>query len=138
MGTALPIRNRASRRGLALITVLLMTAVMMILVGALLTGYHLFVYDLCLLLLAAAVVCADLAERKSLLKEKALTGVLLLLYMPPLHNSLINHQVYALMCVPMTALLVVIGRIVSRANSQHSLAANFAPDDELNGERLCA
>lgn len=108
------------------------------LVGALLTGYHLFVYDLCLLLLAAAVICADLAERKSLQKEKALTGVLLLLYMPPLHNFLINRQVYALLCVPMTVLLVVIGRIVKRANSQHLSTAKFALDDELNEDRLCA
>jgi hypothetical protein len=38
MGTARPIQNRNSRRGLALITVMLMTAVMMILVGVLLTN----------------------------------------------------------------------------------------------------
>src|SRR5271166_3809626 len=38
MGTALPIQNRGSRRGLALVTVMLMTAVMMILVGVLLTN----------------------------------------------------------------------------------------------------
>ena len=38
MGTARPIHNRAFRRGMALVTVMLMTAVMMILVGALLTN----------------------------------------------------------------------------------------------------
>ena len=94
------------------------------LAGALLTSYHLFVYDLCLLLLAAAIVCGELARRKALLSQKLLTSVLIVLFIPPLHHLLIVRHRYALMCLPILALLGIVISIVAKLRSlrpEHAL-----------------
>ncbi len=73
-------------------------------VVALLTGYHSFVYDLILLLLPCAIVCSELARRKSLLSDRTLALVLVIFFVPTIHRELILHQIYALMCLPMVLL----------------------------------
>ena len=81
-------------------------------VVALLTGYHLFVYDLILLLLPCAIVCGELARRKSLLRDTPLTLVLIVFFVPTIHRELILHHIYALMCLPMLFLFVNVMRKV--------------------------
>jgi hypothetical protein len=81
-------------------------------VVALLTGYHLFVYDLILLLLPCAIVCGELARRKSLLSDTPLTLVLIVFFVPTIHRELILHHIYALMCLPMVFLFVNVMRKV--------------------------
>jgi hypothetical protein len=80
------------------------------LVAVLLAGYHLFVYDLILLLLPCAIVCGELARRKSLLSDTSLTVVLIVFFVPTIHRELILHHIYALMCVPMLFLFVSVMR----------------------------
>ena len=104
------------------------------LAATLLTGYHLFVYDLCLLLLAASIICGELAHRKSLMNDKALTGILLVLFMPPLHNWLIDHQVYAVMCLPILILIGLVIRIVSRPDPLQSIPSG-CPGHDSNPTR---
>ena len=82
-------------------------------IAALLTGFHAFIYDLSILLLPVAIVCGELAKRKTLLSNRALNGVLLVLFVPPLHHVLISYHVYALMGVALVVLFVAVARTVS-------------------------
>jgi hypothetical protein len=83
-------------------------------IASLLTGYHLFVYDLSLLLLPVSIVCGELASRNRLLKNAALNVTLLVLFLQPIHNVLATHHIYAVMCVPVVGLLFGVRKIVSR------------------------
>ncbi len=83
-------------------------------IAALLTGFHAFIYDLSLLLLPVAIVCGELAKRKTLLSNRALNAVLIVLFVPPLHHVLISYHVYAIMGVALVALFVIVASIVSR------------------------
>jgi hypothetical protein len=85
------------------------------LVAALLTGYHLFVYDLTLLLLPIAIVCGELARGTRLLSNTILNLVLVLFFVPTIHRELILHHIYALMCIPLIVLYVVVMRIVANS-----------------------
>jgi len=107
------------------------------LAGTLLTGYHLFIYDLCLLLLAAAIVCGELAQRKALLNDNVLTATLLVLFIPPLHNFLIVHHKYAIMGLPILVLLGIIIRLVGRADTPQPLRSLLSsPDGDLTRESV--
>ena len=86
-------------------------------VVALLTGFHSFVYDLILLLLPCAIVCGELARRKSLLRDTTLAIVLVIFFVPTIHRELILHQIYALMCLPMFALLINLMRKIQLPSS---------------------
>jgi hypothetical protein len=108
------------------------------LVGSLLTGYHLFVYDVCLLLLAAAIICGELAQRNSLLDDKVLTCTLLVLYLPPLHHLLIVYHIYATLCLPMLVLLAIIIRLVARSGSSQPGSNLSKPRCDPNRERVWA
>jgi hypothetical protein len=82
-------------------------------IAALLTGYHSFVYDLSLLLLPVAIVCSELAKRKILLSNLALNGVLLVLFVQPIHYVLTTHQIYAVMCLPVVVFFVIVVKVVA-------------------------
>ena len=84
------------------------------LAATLLTGYHLFVYDVSLLLLAGAIICGALARRNFWKQDKALIGVLLVLFLPPVHQLLIAYHIYALMCLPILALIGIVIRLAAR------------------------
>jgi len=71
----------------------------------LLSSYHLYNYDLILLLLPIAIVCGELAVRQRLLSATALNVTLIALFIPPLHRLLLLHSIYGLMCVPVIMLL---------------------------------
>jgi hypothetical protein len=83
-------------------------------IATLLTGYHSFVYDLSLLLLPVAIVCGELAKRKMLLSNLPLNAALVVLFVPPVHHVLIVYHIYALMCVPVVALLVCVVTVAVR------------------------
>ncbi|MGO8792466.1 MAG: glycosyltransferase family 87 protein [Terriglobia bacterium] len=69
------------------------------LLASLLSTYHLHNYDLTLLLLAIPIICG---ERLSRVARWAIAAILI----PPLHLLLMTHGIYALMFVPVTALLL--------------------------------
>jgi hypothetical protein len=92
-------------------------------IAALLTGYHSFVYDLSLLLLPVAIVCGELAKRKTLLSNRTLNATLILLFVPFVHRVLIGYHVYALMCVVLVALYVNVASIVTRHSTGPPLNA---------------
>jgi hypothetical protein len=84
-------------------------------VATLLTGFHLFVYDLSLLLLPVCLVCGELAKRKALLRSTILNATLVVLFVPLVHHLLIVSHLYALMSlVLLTLLMVMLGVIVQR------------------------
>jgi Glycosyltransferase family 87 len=74
---------------------------------ALITGIHMFFYDLSLLLLPAAIICGQLAREGKLLSHRALSVILIILFVPPFHRLLIIHAVYALMFIPVLGLFLV-------------------------------
>ena len=79
------------------------------LLAALLASYHLYNYDLTLVLLPVAIVCGELAQRGQLLSGTVLlTLTLLVLFFPPVHFVLVTNGIYALMFVPILLLFLVI------------------------------
>jgi hypothetical protein len=83
-------------------------------IATLLTGYHSYDYDLSLLLLPVAVVCGELAKRKILLSTRTLNTALIVLFVQPIHYGLLTHHIYALMCLPVVVLFVVVIKIAER------------------------
>jgi glycosyl transferase family 87 len=83
-------------------------------VATLLTGYHAFVYDLSLLLLPVAIVCGELAKRKTLLGNLTLNTTLVVLFVQPIHYVLMTHHVYAIMGAPVVAFFVSVVRLAAR------------------------
>lgn len=83
-----------------------------VVVAALLTGFHSFVYDLSLLLLPIAIVCGEMAKRQKLLSNSVLNTLLIVLFVPPVHHLLIVRHIYSVMCVALLLLLGVILKIL--------------------------
>lgn len=79
-------------------------------IAAFLTGHHAFVYDVCILLLPIAIVCSELAKRKTLMSNSTFNICLLILFVPPAHHILIVYHVYALMFLPLAVILAVVMR----------------------------
>ncbi len=77
------------------------------LLATLLASYHLYNYDLVLLLLPIAILCGELAARGRLLSSTALNLTLIALFIPPLHRLLLLHNLFGLMCVPVIMLLMI-------------------------------
>ena len=97
-------------------------------VATLLTGFHLFVYDLSLLLLPVCLVCGELAKRKALLRSTTLNATLFVLFVPLVHHLLIVSHLYALMSVVLlTLLMVMLGVIIQRPTGR-------AVDERLSRE----
>ena len=76
------------------------------LLATLLASYHLYNYDLTLLLLPMAIICSELAMRGRLLRATILNMALIALFVSPLHRFLLLYSIYPLMCVPIVILLV--------------------------------
>jgi hypothetical protein len=82
------------------------------LLATLLASYHLYNYDLTLLLVPVAIVCGNLAQRMRLLHGNAvLTTVLAILFLPWVHFFLLKQAVYALMAIPILVLFFVVVRL---------------------------
>jgi glycosyl transferase family 87 len=91
-------------------------------IAALLTGYHSFVYDLSLLLLPVAIVCGELAKRKTLLGNLTLNSTMVVLFAQPIHYVLMTHHLYAVMGVPVVALYASAVRIAARGQKNREAA----------------
>jgi hypothetical protein len=74
--------------------------------AALLCSYHLYNYDLTLLLLPISIICGELAGQGRSLFRPMLLVALIALFVPPLHHWLLLHGVYALIFVPILMLLI--------------------------------
>jgi hypothetical protein len=83
----------------------------MAILAVLLVSYHLYNYDLTLLLLPVSIMCGELAGAGRVLFRPLLLAALIALFIPPLHRLLLLHRVYALMFVPITMLFVEIVRV---------------------------
>ena len=77
------------------------------LIATVLTSFHVYNYELTVLLLPIAIVCSELTRHRMLRNEKALTAALSVLFIAPLHRLLSLKDVYALMCLPVLAMLWV-------------------------------
>ena len=82
-------------------------------IASLMTGIHLFFYDLSLLLLPVAIICAQLAREGKLLRNRALAFTLIVLFVPPFHRLLIVHAIYALMFIPVLGLFLITLNLLS-------------------------
>jgi hypothetical protein len=82
-------------------------------IASLMTGIHLFFYDLSLLLLPVAIICAQLAREGKLLRNRALPFALIILFVPPFHRLLIVHAIYALMFIPVLGLFLITLNLLS-------------------------
>lgn len=79
------------------------------LLATLLVSYHLYNYDLTLLLLPIAVLGGELARRERRLQSQpALATALVILFVPPLHRFLLLHSLYALMAIPIAGLFCTV------------------------------
>jgi len=77
--------------------------------ATLLASFHLYNYDLTLLLLPISVACGELARRERLLSSPIpLSAALVILFIPPLHRLLLLHGVYALMVIPILGLFCTV------------------------------
>jgi hypothetical protein len=91
--------------------------------AALLASYHLYNYDLTLLLLPLAIICSELAKRRRLLSAPTVfTLALVLLFIPPLHRLLLLHSIYGLMSIPILTIFLAVPRL-NRLDFIHSKAA---------------
>jgi len=79
--------------------------------AAQLASYHLYNYDLTLLLLPVSIVCGELAGQERALLRPVLLVTLVALFIPPLHRLLLLHSMYALMFVPILMLFLEIIRV---------------------------
>jgi len=82
-------------------------------IASLMTGIHLFFYDLSLLLLPVAIICGQLAREGKLLRNRALPFALIALFVPPFHRLLIVHAIYALMFIPVLGLFLITLNLLS-------------------------
>jgi len=77
--------------------------------ATLLVSYHLYNYDLTLLLLPIAIVCGEFARRdRPLSSQPVLSAALVILFIPPLHRLLLLHGLYALMAIPIVGLFCTV------------------------------
>jgi Glycosyltransferase family 87 len=72
--------------------------------ATLLSSYHLYNYDLTLLLLPTAILFSEMVRRGLSLGRSIIGAALIVLFLPPLHRLLFLHSVYALMGVPVAIL----------------------------------
>jgi Glycosyltransferase family 87 len=81
-------------------------------IATLLTSYHLYNYDVTLLLLSLAIACSELGQQKRLrTSSPLLPGVLIVILIHPLHTVLVKQSIYALMFVPIFVLYLLICRM---------------------------
>jgi Glycosyltransferase family 87 len=93
-------------------------------IGALLASYHVYTYDLSLLLLPISIVFAKLVLQRGSLPVP-LIAILGLLFVPPLHLWLVVHRLYALMFIP-TAILFAITLRLPRSQPEQTRAISGA------------
>ena len=99
-------------------------------VATFLVSFHLYTYDLTVLLLPVSIVCGELVQRGRLFVESTtLNVVLIVLFLPPVHIFLLTQEIYALMFLPIVVLFVVIVRL---ANTE-SLLREDARDTAQRG-----
>ena len=80
--------------------------------ATLLASYHLYNYDVTLLLLPVTIAFSELTEQKRLLARSSLmSAVLIILFIHPLHTVLIKHSVYAVMFAPIFLLFLTTVRM---------------------------
>ncbi|MBZ5612968.1 MAG: DUF2029 domain-containing protein [Acidobacteriia bacterium] len=96
--------------------------------ATLLSSYHLYNYDLTLLLLPIAILFSEMVRRGLPLGRSTIGAALIVLFIPPLHRLLLLHSIYALMGAPVALLYVRalwLGRTgVSAAHSGPSLRSS--------------
>ena len=82
--------------------------------ATLLASFHLYTYDLTVLLLPITITCGKLAERGAPFQGKAaLNAVLLVLFLPPVHFFLLTQKIYALMFLPIFVLFLFVLRLMN-------------------------
>lgn len=94
--------------------------------AALLASYHLYTYDLSLLLLPIALLLTEVRGLRPSLPRQLpafFFGCVLLLFIPPLHLWLIVHRLYVLMVIPIAGLFATSLQL-SRATGKASLSAS--------------
>lgn len=74
--------------------------------ATLLVSFHLYNYDLALLLLPAAILVTETLRRGTLLVSKTMIVSLLILFANPLHYFLLLHSMYTAMCIPILCLFI--------------------------------
>jgi hypothetical protein len=72
--------------------------------ATLLSSYHLYDYDLTLLLLPIAILFSEMVRRGLSLGRSTIGAALIVLFIPPLHRLLLLHNIYAMMAVPVAML----------------------------------
>ena len=83
--------------------------------AALLASYHLYNYDLSLLLLPISIVSGELAKQNRLLCAPVIfTTALIVLFVPPVHYLLLRWSLYALMFIPIAILFLHVISLLRR------------------------
>ena len=102
-------------------------------IATLLASYHLYNYDLTLLLLPIAIICGELARRGRLLSSPVLTAALVVLFLPPLHLVLVEHSIYALMSIPILVLFFTVTRLIRAGGLQDPAGVTVAAQQASTG-----
>jgi hypothetical protein len=89
-------------------------------IAALLASYHLYNYDLSLLLLPISIVLGKLAQQKRSLPV-SLLAILGILFVPPLHLWLMVHNLYTLMFIPIALLFARVIQLTRSGPQQESV-----------------
>lgn len=102
-------------------------------IATLLASYHLYNYDLTLILLPIAIICGELARRGRLLSSPVLTAALVVLFLPPLHLVLVEHSIYALMSIPILVLFFTVTRLIRAGGLQDPAGVTVALQQASTG-----
>jgi glycosyl transferase family 87 len=126
--------DRISPMGALIITVILSIAVLfwaakawnasqpmlsfsLALLASLLVSFHLYIYDLALILLPVSQIAGELARRGQLSRALTVNVSLCLLFIHPLHLFLLLHGLYAVMSVPIFVLFFNAAELSRRAHA---------------------
>jgi len=103
------------------------------LLATVLASFHLYNYELSVLLLPISIVCSELARYDLLRREKILLLTLVPLFIAPLHRLLSLHDVYALMCVPILSMLWITQRLAVLGEVVSGQPMRTSPDEPVDG-----
>jgi hypothetical protein len=83
----------------------------MAILAAILASYHIYNYDLTLLLLPVSIICGELVRQGRSPFRPLLLVALIAMFVPPLHHLLLVHGIYALMFLPIVLLFTEAVRV---------------------------
>jgi hypothetical protein len=105
-----------------------------VVIATLLASYHLYNYDVTLLLLPVTIVCSEVTQQtRRVASSSLLPAVLIILFIHPLHTVLIRLSIYAVMFAPILALFLTTVRMHESLDGISATTARPAAEPTIEG-----